>query len=530
MTLISEPYARRRAPSSYDAGFFDFEHQNIQRALAGAQRAADPLKILTPEDFLAKGDRVTDDGAALQAWIDACSTDSDTTATPVGYFSGRYRSTRQLQFKKMYVRLLGAGMRNAEFYFDGLGAGVPYFTTSAMQYLRPFLSDFRVTNNASTGKCFDFSNITTQVYNGALERILIYSGAECIYAPRFFSMKMDTVWGSSTTGHSFRVSCGPSVPWINCYALACGPGKAGYRLTGNIALYSCNGLNSGDFWGVFGQDTAAADGFQNDFPDTGTDYPSVTMIGCNVEEFSTCGVRLHNSYINCDIIGGKIDRAGLTSAYHSLIHARLQPYGDTRPVRISARIFPGTGVPNGGLGLTEGWLMSGTGAYFQDVSGGLVASSITKYYDATAAVYYPLLVEKVANDVAGDTAFSMNALRPRRLTVQTLRYDKGAFTPVGANQTINVTGYTKVKVTPAAAASVDKATFTQTVGTGSDYQRNGPLEIEAGNGNLTINHNIAGEGGFRMKGAANVTLASGEIRTFSWSDNYTAGVAGWIET
>lgn len=476
----------------------------------------------------AAGDGITDDGAALQAWIDVCSTGTETGGIPLGYLSaGRYRCTRQLVFKSMYVRLMGAGMRNSDIYFDGLGAGVSYFATSVMTYLRPFLSDFRITNNNCTGKGIDFSNITIEVYNGALQNLLIYSGSDCVYAPLFFSMKMDNVWGSSVSGHSFRIQCGPGVVWSGCYAVTCGATKAGYRLGGTINLQSCNGVNSGGYWGVFGNDLTAADGFQTDF--TSNDYPAVTLVGCNVEEFTTCGIRIHNQYRNFDFIGGKLDRSALTSAYHSIVHTRLGGLLGSPPVKISATVFIGTGVPNGGAALTTAWLYAGNGGQFLDM-GGLVAGGITSYYDLSHTFNLPLLTQSGANDVYGDVAQQFNAIRARRLSVQMIRYhDPAALTPVGAGQTIDVTGRTKVTVTPGAAASVSKATFTQVPGAGDDYSRNGDLIIEAGNGNLTINHNVAGAGGFRMKGAANVTLASGEIRCFMWSANYTAGVAGWIE-
>ena len=78
---------------------------------------------------------------------------------------------------------------------------------------------------------------------------------------------------------------------------------------------------------------------------------------------------------------------------------------------------------------------------------------------------------------------------------------------------IDVTGYTKVTVTPAAAASINKAIFTNS-GYRVDEGRNGDLLIEAGNANLTIVHSASGTDTFRLTGSTNITMSTGQILRF----------------
>ena len=101
-----------------------------------------------------------------------------------------------------------------------------------------------------------------------------------------------------------------------------------------------------------------------------------------------------------------------------------------------------------------------------------------------------------------------------------------ALTPVGAAQAIVVTGYCKVTVTPAAAASISTATFDQTPGVDLDYQRDSDLIIEAGNGNLTINYSAVANG-FRtaLNGVAGtLVMTAGQCARFSWSLTNTCWV------
>lgn len=454
----------------------------------------------------------TDETTTLQALWDMCSSDTAGITPTLVLAPGIVKG--HVVCKKQFINVRGSGMWGSFIDFGTASAGI---TTNAMQYLRPFFRDFGVVSASGTGKAIDFSPITGEVYLGEIRNIYLSSVGDGFYAPLFFSMLMSNVACSSSTGHSFRVACGPGVLWNACYALNCGPNKAGYRLTGTVNMKGCNGLNSGDWWGVFGNDTTASDGFQSDF--AGNDYPDVNLDGCNIEEFSSLtvnggGVMLHNAYKNVQINGGKIDRQNPTSAYKAIIYARLASAVGNIPIRLNvASLFLGSGTPS------LAHLYTGNNAYFYDESRAFVSGGITTWKDGgSGGITYPLLTMAVTNDLYNDSAWFPNAITPRRLSVRMIRYKTTTLTPVGSAQAIVVTGYTKVIVTPAAAASIATATFAANPGLGDDYGRNGELVIEAGNANLTVNHSASGADTFKMSAGANLAMTSGQVIKFLRSE------------
>jgi hypothetical protein len=221
------------------------------------------------------------------------------------------------------------------------------------------------------------------------------------------------------------------------------------------------------------------------------------------------------------IQGGKIDRSAYSSAYGGIINCRLGSFNTGAMVRLNVGIlFLGAGTPAGPSGTTSGsYLYGGQLTYFIDESGAFIKNSVTNAYSLPATAFYPLLTQSAVSDVFQDMALAVNAIFPQRLTIGTERFNEpSALTPVGSNQAINVTGYTKVIVTPASAASISTATFTQTEGVGADFKRNGRLVIEAGNGNLTVNHTASGANTFYLTGTSNITLVTGQILVLMWSE------------
>ena len=468
--------------------------------------------VVSVKDFGAVGDGTTNDTTALQAAIAYCESATSWGGRALYIPGGRYLITGALTLSKEFITIFGDGAWESRIYAVGLSTSA--LTTAAMQYLRPFLHDFAV-ENTGTGKGIDFGNITGQVYLGELKNLYIESGDDGFYAPHFFSMVMMNVSSLSRTGHSFRVACGPGVNWIGCYALECGPGKAGYRLRGLILMNACNGLNEGDFWGVFGSNLTNLDGFQNDFADN--DFPDITLLNCNLERWGSLttggeAVRVVNVYRNFTFIGGKIDRFDLATNYSAIINCFTGSNGGTEPVRLGiGSLFMGGGTPS----LAN--LYSAGQAFYFDTNDQFYTGGIISFKQG--ATIYPILRQWVAGDIFGDNAHYFSAISPRRNSVQMVRYaEPAALTPVGAAQAIVVTGYTKVVVTPVAAASITTATFDATPNTVSDYGRNGDLLIEAGNANLTINHSASGANTFRLAGGVNLALAAGQVVRFCLSD------------
>ena len=468
--------------------------------------------VVSVKDFGAVGDGSTDDTTALRAAIAYCESATQYGGRALYIPGGRYLITGALTLSKEFITIFGDGAWESRIYAVGLSASA--LTTAAMQYLRPFLHDFAV-ENTGTGKGIDFGNITGQVYLGELKNLYIESGDDGFYAPNFFSMSVINVSSLSRAGHSFRVNCGPGVNWIGCYALTCGPGKAGYRLAGSILMNACNGLNDGDYWGVFGSNPTNLDGFQNDF--SGNDYPDITLLNCNLEHWGSLttggeAVRVVNVYRSFTFIGGKIDRFDLSTNYSAIINCWAGSNGNNEPVRLGiGSLFLGGGTPS----LAN--LYSVGQATFFDTNDQFYSGGITSFKQG--ATVYPILRQWVTGDIYGNNAHYFSAISPRRTSLQMVRYaEPAALTPVGASQTIVVTGYTKVVVTPAAAASISTATFDNTPNTVSDYGRNGDLLIEAGNANLTINHSASGANTFKLTGGVNLALAAGQVVRFCLSD------------
>jgi hypothetical protein len=473
------------------------------------------------------GTLAVDCSAAIQYAITEAESDNQYSGRTLRLPAGRYRANAESLLSKQFIRITGEGAYQS--VIVPTGAGVNGLSVAAINYLRPFFADFSIRGASNTGRAIDLDDILLEVYLGELRNMILESGGIALAARRFFSMVVSNIAGVSVNDHTFRVSCGPGTSWISCYAIECGAGKAGYRLLGIINMLGCNGLNSGDWWGIFGQDTAASDGYQADFSVAGNDFPDINLIGCNLEEYASKstnggGLLIHNTYRHFNMIGGKFDRNNLSTGYKAIVHARKGSNSPEQPIRLApGSVFPGAGTPSLAALYTD------SGARFWDENSTFTGASITTWRDAGAALNYPLLTDGATGDLYGDNAHSFSALYPRRLSVRMMRYAVLDHTTTGANQTVNVTGYTKVKLSPGSSSSFDKFSLTETAGGGDDYGRNGDLIIEAGTANATLNHNIAGAGGMRMKGGANVTMALGEIRRFVRSDNYTSGVAGWVE-
>jgi len=559
---------------------------------------------VTPQDFGAFADGINNDTDAVQAWVNYHSTSSSATTgarVSAAYApAGTYLLTKPIIFPNYTCNIYGDGVQNTQFVakFTGYAGysifkAVPESTASFNSHWRDFAiydGDTVYDNNTgiwsggNTGIGVDLGLV--DVYNSRFERLAIRSKGDAFYINGGFSNKFDSIVASSTNGHSFRVSCSNTCVWLNCYAAVCGTGKAGYRLDGVTNLIGCNGLNQGDYWGVFNQDPTSTDGFQADFINkrftascTGTtltlssgslsvdewvrssdgtslgkitatnvggnplvytvtvggtyvsqsmtsyittSYCEVLLTNCNIEHFTKCGVRLQTAYKIVEFNGGKIDRAGMSSSFESYITARGQSnytglsatngtYGVYNPIKLNvATIFNGSGVPNGDgtLSAYTPYLYSSVNGSFVDTTGAFYAAGISTYYSGGGTYTIPRIGTTYDSGVS---AFSVGSIQAGKFVTGTMKYGTpSAFTPSGTNQTIDVTGYTKVTVTPASSGTtVNKATFTS-----ADLSRNGDLLIEAGNDNLTIVHSASGADTFRLTGSSNINMAAGQILRF----------------
>lgn len=471
------------------------------------------------------GTNGTDDTIPMRAALAASEVDATYGGGYVQLQAKKYKMTNSLIPTKRDVSIRGKGKYLSALYFNGVATGCIVPATAL--YCRPIFLDFSIVGDAGSGHGIDFSNITGETYEGAIERLAITSGGKCLYSLLFFSMKVDSVDGSSFNDHTFHVKCGPAVTFLNCYAHTCGSAKAGWRLTGIILAIGCNCMDSGDYAWVFGSDFGgAADGFENDFPAIG--YPDVTLINCNAESFNVRGIYFCQSVLQASLIGGKVDRNALATAYHSMISWKKSPVNVGGLTKISMAFYPGTGVPNGGAALTNAWLYSTVGScQVVDQNGSMIAAGITGVYSPVVTGLYPLLTTGFGNENFQNVGLAFSSIIPRRLNVAMIRFVTAALTPVGAAQAIVVTGVSKVLVTPAAAASISTATFVATLGIVSDVGRNSDLIIEAVNANLTVNHTALGGATrtFVLTGGVNLAMGVGQVIRFLLSE--TTGQ--WIQ-
>lgn len=103
------------------------------------------------------------------------------------------------------------------------------------------------------------------------------------------STTVENVQTKYCNGHAIDMVGASGLTFINCFATTGNPGagKAGFRIHNSNPLFiGCNGIDSGDYWGLF-SDTAAQDG--QDL------YCFPTLINCNVESFGVAGLRSKNS-------------------------------------------------------------------------------------------------------------------------------------------------------------------------------------------------------------------------------------------
>lgn len=456
--------------------------------------------------------------APLQAFFDACSSDIQSAAPEAVLPYGVVLADPPPICRKQFLNLRGHGKNQSAIVYPGATASA--ITTASMTYFRPCFRDFGVYATSSTGHAIDLSNVTGQVYDGEFRNLNLASGGNALHIPgtvssHVHSFIFDGIRASSTAGHSFLANMGPAVAWRSCYAVRAGTGKCGYRMAGEILLDGCNGVDivggvTTGTWAVFGSNTAATDGYQNDF--NFTDLPRVTMIGCNVEAFKVEGFRIHNSHRRFLFEGGKIDRSAFAGdSYTAIITICTQGVDINNPIRLNPSFYiAGSGTPANGDG-SQIWVKNGS-VCVVDESG-----IINQVFDSTVAggTLVPTVQLGAAQDVFGGRALNVNAMQAARASIGVLRFSPGNLTPSGSGLVIDVTGFTKVLITPPVASSISKATFSTTTGADADNGRNGYLLIEAGNANLTIKHNgTSAADGFWMKSHADDTLVPGEIRTF----------------
>jgi len=228
-------------------------------------------------------------------------------STSIKLPKGNFWVTEPLNIPSKQLDFFGDGMSVSAIVFTG--SNDLFTTTSSL--LRVCFRDFSCMGTmATSGSCFNFPKNCT-LHRSVFKNLILYSGDSCIYCGYDFSTLFENVHVWSRRGHGFDIQGRNSTVLLNCYAHQIdGVGKSGYRIYNYATLIGCNGLDSGETWGIFGG-SQSEDGMNC--------YSYITLNGCNLEDFSSKALLIKSSG-KVNIIGCKFDGSP-ESTYEHYIYA-----------------------------------------------------------------------------------------------------------------------------------------------------------------------------------------------------------------
>jgi hypothetical protein len=239
-------------------------------------------------DYGAVGDGTTDDTAAMQAAID--------TGRKVVMPAGTYKITTALHPASYDQVFEGEGIGRTVIVPTGAICG--FVDSPSLTYSRVVMRDFSITgaNNTSHGIYFNKC-----CYDSLFENMSIYCGGKAIYftwASNSFSYTLRNIHANSYNDNGIDIGGGTSVLLDNCYVHQIGANSVGYRIWAGAVMLSCNGIDSNSKYGAMFGANVGEDGVDV--------YPTITMIGCNIEDFNTVGIYFKNVISWGQILGGSI--------------------------------------------------------------------------------------------------------------------------------------------------------------------------------------------------------------------------------
>jgi hypothetical protein len=348
--------------------------------------------------------------------------------------------------------------------------------------------DFKVYGDCDT--CIDLTT-TGEFYASLLSNLWLQSAAgPALNIPSGFSFDIISCNFFSDDDHSVILDGGPGTNLYGCSANRCGAGKAGYRIYREANLFGCNGLDSGDIWGVFGAATAI-DGFDAQF--------RINLVGCNLEDFGTHAIDLRFTGALIVMTCAFIPKA--TGTYETLIK------GD---------VYGGAGwelFSRGSFVSSKGSTMSGASRILHKAQPGIidVSGAFTNWHDTITSGTYASLNSTTTNPAAAISARKIPFLDCDRLY--------GFVAQVPTLWAVNAASMSLERRNTIRTANT-AATTIQTASGGVIGQE---LRIIIEDANTTIKHNHAANGRFLNTSATDITAASGDVYT------YVSNGTNWVQ-
>jgi hypothetical protein len=202
--------------------------------------------------FGAVGDGVTDDTAALAAAAVSFMAGNSIYMPPGNYIN---KSEILLTYLTTYPypaqRWIGAGPNISTITIQGAGVNC-FHITGAGSYPAIEFDGFSIFGASNTGRGI-YSDTTVYVSGCKWSNMVIQTGWNCIEIGHHFNHILEDIWCLSLNGHGFCIPGGNTLQLRGCRATGVtGNGKAGFRIGVVADLMCCNGIDTGDYWGVFG--------------------------------------------------------------------------------------------------------------------------------------------------------------------------------------------------------------------------------------------------------------------------------------
>lgn len=232
----------------------------------------------------AVGDNSTNDTSAVSTAAAAAVT----LGLPLYFPKGNYKIDTLALANTNNIHIYGDG-QNKSILTSRVSTSPIISFDSSSTYVHTILTEKLSLVGFGSGSSNNGIQVTGSLepFNFTVREVTISNvGANGIYSTaNLFSQLFESVDISSVGGDGFNLLGSNDCTLIRCYVHTVGTSKSAYRIhSGTPTLIGCTGIDSGTTanWGTFG-DITGEDGANR--------YVKSTLIGCNVEDFTSTGIR-----------------------------------------------------------------------------------------------------------------------------------------------------------------------------------------------------------------------------------------------